>query len=83
MTPYQHNYFQEGLDKGYFVRSASGDVWTGYSGSVLLDLSNPEAYEWMTDIIVQVRIANSILIRCYSAEGDVKWKYTTQVFMLI
>ena len=54
-TPFQHNYYQEGLEKGYFVRRGkSKEVWRGYSNSVLLDISNPQAYQWMLDIIVKV-----------------------------
>jgi len=54
-TPYMHNYFEEGQEKGYFVRTSDGSVWRGYSDSVLVDLSNPNAYQWMVDIIFQVR----------------------------
>ena len=55
-TPYRHNYYEEGLERDYFVRlSADGSVWKGYSNSTLTDLTNPLAYEWMVDIIVQVQ----------------------------
>ena len=54
-----HNYYEEGLAKGYFVRTSDGSVWTGYSGSVLVDLGNPNAYQWMVDIIFQVTIGGS------------------------
>ena len=56
-TPYHHNYYEEGLKGDYFVRqSADGSVWKGYSNSTLADLTNPLTYEWMVDMIVQVRI---------------------------
>ena len=53
-TPYKHNYYQEALDNNYAVRNGDGSVWTGYSNSLLVDLSNPAAYNWMKDIIVNV-----------------------------
>ena len=54
-TPYRHNYYEEGLENGYFVhQSTDGSVWRGYSNSTLADLTNPMAYEWMVDMIVQV-----------------------------
>ena len=53
-TPYQHNYFEEALENGYVVKRQDGSVWTGYSNSTLVDLSNPEAYQWMVNIIVKV-----------------------------
>lgn len=53
-TPYHHNYFKEGAEKGYLVKNADGSIWTGYSNSTMVDLSNTEAYNWMVDIIVQV-----------------------------
>ena len=53
-TPYQHNYYEEGLTKDYFVHQSDGSVWTGYSNSTLADLSNSAAYQWMVDMIVQV-----------------------------
>ena len=53
-TPYQHNYYEEGLEKGYFVRKSDGSVWMGYSNSTLADLSNSATYQWMVDMIVQV-----------------------------
>ena len=36
------------------MKQKDGQVWTGYSNSVLLDIANPQAYEWMRDIIVEV-----------------------------
>lgn len=53
-TPYNHNYYQEAMEKGYFVRNGDGSVWTGYSNSSLVDLSNPEAYQWLMNIIIKV-----------------------------
>lgn len=54
-TPYTHNYYKEALDNGYAIRAGDGSVWTGYSDSTMVDLSNPQAYKWMVDIIVKVR----------------------------
>ena len=53
-TPYAHNYFQEALQEGYLVHNADGTVWTGYGNSSMVDLTNPKAYQWMVDIIVNV-----------------------------
>ena len=53
-TPYNHNYYKEALDNGYAVWNRDGSVWTGYSNSILTDLSNPSAYQWMKNIIVKV-----------------------------
>ena len=54
-TPYRHNYYQEALEEGFAVRNGDGTVWTGYSDSLLIDLSNPLAYQWMKNMIVNVR----------------------------
>lgn len=59
-TPYKHNYFKEAIQEGYFVRNADGSMWTGYSNSSMVDLTNPKAYQWMVDIIVNV----GSLIKC-------------------
>lgn len=54
-TPFHHNYYREGMERGYFVKTQGGSVWSGYSDSALLDISNPQAYRWMVDIIAEVR----------------------------
>ena len=53
-TPFKHNYWQEAIDNDYFVRDGSGDVWVGYTEASLVDLSNPNAYAWYKEIIIQV-----------------------------
>ena len=53
-TPFQHNYYSEGLEKGYFVKHHNGSVWKGYSDAVLLNISNTQAYDWMVNIIANV-----------------------------
>ena len=53
-TPYQHNYYKEGLEKNYFAKNGDGSVWTGYSESSIADLSNYDAYKWMVNMIVKV-----------------------------
>ena len=55
-TPFQHNYWQEAIDNNYFVRNGSGDVWVGYTKASLVDLSNPDAYSWYKEIIIQVKL---------------------------
>ena len=62
-TPFHHNYYEEGLERGYFVKTQDGSVWTGYSDSTLLDISNPQAYQWMVDIIAEVRGQGSHVFR--------------------
>ena len=53
-TPYQHNYYQEGIDNGYFIKQGDGSVWIGYSNASMIDLSNPKAYQWVMNMIVEV-----------------------------
>ena len=53
-TPYQHNYYEEAIDKGYAVKTQDGSVWTGYSNSIQIDLSNPAAYNWTLNMIIDV-----------------------------
>ena len=60
-TPFQHNYWQEAMDNDYFVKDVSGDVWVGYTKASLVDLSNPSAYSWYKEIIIQV----TSLFICY------------------
>eukprot|EP00117_Sycon_ciliatum_P022861 scpid22808/ scgid3863/ Alpha-glucosidase yihQ len=50
-TPYVHNYYEEGLEKGYFVRDREDKVWLGYNKAALVDLTNPDAASWMGNII--------------------------------
>lgn len=50
----RHNFFLEGIDKGYFVKTAEGAPYKLYSLSIefcMLDLTNPEAVLWMKSII--------------------------------
>lgn len=63
-TPFRHNYWQEAMDNDYFVRNGSGDVWVGYTKASLVDLSNPNAYKWYKEIIIQVNLLVSIMIIC-------------------
>ena len=60
-TPFQHNYWKEAIDNGYFVKNGSGNVWVGYTKASLVDLSNPDAYAWYKEIIVQVELC------CYTS----------------
>lgn len=61
-TPYHHNYYQEGLDKGFFISQGNGEVWSGYSNSHMTDLSNPMAYQWIMNIIINVSTKSSKMI---------------------
>ena len=61
-TPFQHNYWQEAIDNDYFVRNGSGDVWVSYTKASLVDLSNPSAYKWYKEIIIQVKFTMYTLL---------------------
>lgn len=44
--------FQEGMEKGYFVKRTNGDVWQWdmwQPGMALVDFTNPEACRWYKD----------------------------------
>lgn len=49
-----HNYYQEAVTKGYFVKDQNGDIYpiqnTDFSAG-LLDLSNPEVQTWVKTLI--------------------------------
>lgn len=63
-TPFQHNYWQEAMDNNFFVRNGSGDVWVGYTKASLVDLSNPGAYLWYKEIIIQVKLPVVFFMYC-------------------
>lgn len=49
-----HNFYQEGLEHGYFVKKVDGTPYKMYSLSIeflTLDVTNPSAVEWMKRII--------------------------------
>ena len=44
--------FQEGVEKGYFLKRANGDVWQWdmwQPGLAIVDFTNPEACRWYAD----------------------------------
>ena len=44
--------FQEGMEKGYFLKRQNGDVWQWdmwQPGMAIVDFTNPEAYKWFQD----------------------------------
>ena len=44
--------FAEGMEKGYFLKRANGDVWQWdmwQPGMALVDFTNPDAYKWFQD----------------------------------
>ena len=53
-TPYMHNYLEEGLKNGYFIKLLDGSVWTGYGNSSMADIDNPKVLQWMVDMITEV-----------------------------
>ena len=54
------------------MKQKDGQVWTGYSNSVLLDIANPQAYEWMRDIIVEVCVCV-----CVGGGGSLTLRFTS------
>jgi sulfoquinovosidase len=49
-----HNFYEEGLLQGYFVKQADGSPYTMKSLSIdfnMLDVTNPSAVRWMIEII--------------------------------
>jgi alpha-glucosidase len=50
----RHNFYQEGLENGYFVMNSAGDPYKMHSLSIefcMVDFTNPAAVEWMKNII--------------------------------
>lgn len=46
--------FDEGMEKGYFVKRTNGDVWQWdmwQPGMALVDFTNPDAYKWFQGFI--------------------------------
>jgi len=61
-TAFRHNYFQEGVEQGYFVHRADGSTYLMYSLSIefaMLDLTNPAAVKWMQNIIIDASITEA------------------------
>lgn len=55
----RHNFYQEGLDNGYFVMNSSSQPYKMHSLSIefcMLDLTNPYAIDWMKNIIKKYSI---------------------------
>ncbi len=61
-SEFGHNYYQEALSKGYFVKDHTGQVYpvknTDFSAG-LLDLSHPEVGPWIKNIIKKELITNA------------------------
>ena len=57
INPYigQESYlFQEGMEKGYFLKRANGDVWQWdmwQPGMAIVDFTNPDAWNWYQEKI--------------------------------
>lgn len=55
LNPYiaqESNMFDEGVERGYFIRKENGDVWQTdmwQAGMAILDVTNPEARAWYQD----------------------------------
>jgi alpha-glucosidase len=50
----RHNFYQDGVDNGYFVKHADGSPYVLNSLSIafcMVDLTNPDAVVWMKNII--------------------------------
>ncbi len=58
--------YDEGLKKGYFARDGNGDVFVGNAwgnpqyGYAMVDLTNPDAYAWLKEIIKRNMLAGGL-----------------------
>ncbi len=60
-TPFNHNYYEEGLENNYFIKHGpNNQVWSGYSNSHIVDLTNPMAYDWISEMIIQNMITSNV-----------------------
>ncbi|WP_435300618.1 alpha-xylosidase [Timonella sp. A28] len=71
--------FEEGMDKGYFVTEANGDVWQWdlwQAGMALVDFTNPEASAWY---VSKLRALLDMGVDCFKTDfgeripTDVVW----------
>ena len=71
INPYiaqESNMFDEGVDKGYFIRKENGDVWQTdmwQPGMAILDVTNPEACRWYTD---KLRALMDMGVDCFKTD---------------
>ena len=59
----RHNFYEEGIEKGYFVKHANGSTYTLFSLSIefaMVDLTNPDAVVWMQEIITNYSIGEAM-----------------------
>ena len=52
--PHRRDYYAEGVDRGYFVKTRGGAPYVVRSGSIefcMVDLTNPAAKRWMTGVV--------------------------------
>lgn len=58
----RRNFFQEGVENGFFVKNSEGSTYLIKSLSIefaMLDLTNPDAVRWMKDIIIDQSIVEA------------------------
>jgi alpha-glucosidase (family GH31 glycosyl hydrolase) len=58
----RHNFYSEGMQNGYFVKHPDGSVYTLFSLSIefaMVDLTNPSAWNWMKNIIINQSIVEA------------------------
>lgn len=59
----RHNFYQEGVDKGYFVKRENGSAYNLFSLSIefcMVDLTNPDAVAWMKNIIREYSVKEAL-----------------------
>jgi len=59
----RHNFYQEGVENGYFVKRADGSPYTLFSLSIefcMVDLTNPAAVAWMKNIIREFSVQEAM-----------------------
>ena len=60
-TGYVHNYFEEGVENGFFVKTEADEPYilsSGHFDFSMLDLTNPQARAWLKEIV------QSNMLRC-------------------
>lgn len=59
----RQNFFKEGIEKGFFVKNQNGEPYRMHSLTIefcMIDPTNPEAVEWMVEIIKNYTIAEGL-----------------------
>lgn len=60
--------FDEGMEKGYFIKRANGQVWqwdAWQAGMAIVDFTNPEAWKWFQD---KLEILLNMGVDCFKTD---------------